>query len=53
MEEPWEVMRAPLNGRWLERLSAGRVRGDTKIASKAEDRNGLGIREPMQGDTWV
>lgn len=61
-EDPWEggwpghglggddwVEAVSLGHRWLEKSHAARVKVDTKMESKDEDRNGLGTGESMQG----
>lgn len=35
--------------RWLEKADAEQIKGDTKMESKEEDRNGLGIRRQCKG----
>ena len=50
MGDEW-VKAVSLGHRWLEKSHAARVKADTKMESKDEDRNGLGIGEPMQGNS--
>lgn len=52
MDDEW--MEAESSGkRWLDKADAEQVKGDTKMESKEEDRNGLGIRRQCKEPVWV